>query len=219
LANISALLYIEKRMGAHSAEVMLDSYRGSLLEKGPNGKTVESTGPLVFGLRLENSQAPTAYNTITYGKGTWIMQMLRRRMGDERFLGLLAELIRRYDHRDISTGEFRQLAAEFLPARSQDPGLETFFEQWVYGTGIPNLKLAWSVKGQAPALRLVGTVTQSEVDGNFSALAPVEIQVARGQTVTEWVRTGGDAAPFTVPLKQPPLKVSLDPHYAVLRRL
>jgi aminopeptidase N len=111
------------------------------------------------------------------------------------------------------------LAADFLPPGSEDPQLETFFEQWVYGTGIPSLKLAWSVKGQAPALRLVGTVTQSETDENFSALVPVEIQAARGQTVTEWVRTGGDPASFTVPLKQPPVKVSLDPHYAVLRRL
>jgi hypothetical protein len=219
LANISALLYIEKRMGAHSAELMLASYRGLLLEKGPNGQTVESSGPVVFGPRLESSQAPTAYRTITYGKGAWIMQMLRRRMGDARFLGLLAEVVRRYDHRAISTGEFRELAADFLPPGSEDPQLETFFEQWVYGTGIPSLKLAWSVKGQAPALRLVGTVTQSETDENFSALVPVEIQAARGQTVTEWVRTGGDPASFTVPLKQPPVKVSLDPHYAVLRRL
>jgi hypothetical protein len=219
LANTTALMYVEKRMGARSAELMLDTYRGLLLEKGSNGQTVESAGPVVFGMRLESSLAPTAYRTITYGKGAWIMQMLRRRMGDGRFLSLLAALIRRYDHRDISTGEFRQVAAEFLPPRSEDPTLETFFEQWVYGTGIPNLKLDWSVKGRAPALRLVGTVTQSGVDESFTALAPVEIQVARGQTVTEWVRTGGEGAKFTVPLKQPPLKVSLDPHYAVLRRL
>ena len=218
LANTSALLYIEKRMGAHSAEAILDTYRGLLLEKAPNGQTVESAGPVVFGLRLDSSLAPTAYRTITYGKGAWIMQMLRRRMGDQRFLSMLAEVIRRYDHRNISTEEFRQLAAEFMPPRSEDPGLERFFEQWVYGTGIPTLKLAWSVKGQAPALRLTGTVTQSEVDENFSALVPVEIQVARGQTVTEWVRTGDEPAHFTVTLKQPPAKVSLDPHYAVLRR-
>ena len=218
LANASALLYLEKRKGAHSAELLLDSYRGSLLQKGPNGQTVDSTGPVVFGLRLENSQVPSAYQTIAYGKGTWIMQMLRRRMGDERFLAMLAEGIRRYDHRGLSTDDFRQLAAGFLPPKSDDPKLEAFFEQWVYGTGIPNLKLAWSLKGQAPALRLVGTVTQSEVDAGFSALVPVEIQVARGQTSIQWVRTGDDPVTFTVPLKQPPVKVTLDPHYAVLRR-
>jgi aminopeptidase N len=140
-------------------------------------------------------------------------------MGDERFLAMLGEAVKRYDRRDISTGDFRELAAEFMPPRSDDANLETFFEQWVYATGIPNLKLAWSLKGQAPALRLVGTVTQSEVDENFSVLAPVEIQVGRGQTITQWVRTGADGVTFTVPLKQPPVKVTLDPHHAVLRRL
>jgi hypothetical protein len=219
LANASALLYVEKRKGAHSSEVMLDSYRGQLLEKRPNGQTVDAAGPVAFGTRLNSSQTPAAYRTITYGKGVWVMQMLHRRMGDERFLAMLQELARRYDHRDISTEEFRQFAAGYLPPRTEDPKLEAFFDQWVYGTGIPNLKLSYSVKGKAPDLRLVGTVTQSDVAEDFSTLAPVEIQVARGQTITRWVRTSSGAVTFTVPLKQAPLKVALDPHYAVLRRL
>jgi Peptidase family M1 domain len=218
LANTSAMLYLERRKGAHSAEVMLDSYRSLLLEKSPTGPILDAAGPVTFGSRLNSSQAPTAYRTITYGKGTWVMQMLRRRMGDERFLAMLTEVIKQYDHRDITTDQFRQLAAEFLPPQFQDPQLETFFDQWVYSTGIPNLKLSYSLKGTAPALRLVGTVKQSDVDEDFSTLVPVEIQVARGQTITQWVRTGGESATFTVQLKQAPLKVTLDPHYAVLRR-
>jgi aminopeptidase N len=147
------------------------------------------------------------------------MQMLRRRMGDERFLALLADLTKRYDRREITTDEFRLAAAAHLPAHSEDPKLETFFDQWVNGTGIPALKLSYSVKGKAPQLRLVGTIVQSDVESDFSTLAPVEIEVARGQTITQWVRTSSDPVTFTVPLKQAPLKVALDPHYAVLRRM
>jgi hypothetical protein len=219
LAQVSALLYIEKHKSMHAAETMLDSYRALLLEKGPNGQVADAAGPVTFGGRLNSSQAPGAYRTITYGKGIWVMQMLRRRMGDERFLAMLLDLIKRYDHREITTDEFRQAAAASLPPRSDDPKLETFFEQWVNGTGIPGLKLSYSVKGKAPQLRLVGTLTQSEVESDFSTLAPVEIEVARGQSITQWVRTGAEAVTFTVPLKQAPLKVTLDPHYAVLRRM
>jgi hypothetical protein len=219
LAQVSALLYIEKTRGMHSAETMLDTYRTLLLEKGPNGQIADAAGPVTFGPRLDSSQAPAAYRTITYGKGVWVMQMLRRRMGDERFLAMLRELTRRYDHREITTDEFRQAAASSLPPRADDPKLETFFDQWVDGTGIPSLKLSYAVKGKAPQLRLVGTLRQSDVDADFSTLAPVEIEVARGQFITQWVRTGADAATFTVPLKQAPLKVTLDPHYAVLRRM
>jgi hypothetical protein len=218
LANFSALLYIEKSKGPHSTEVMLDSYRNLLLEKTQGGQTVESLGPIVFGLRLESSQLPSAYRTITYGKGAWIMQMLRRRMGDERFGAMLAEVLKRYDRRDITTEEFRVLAAQFLPARSEDPQLASFFDQWVYGTGIPTLKLSWSVKGKAPDVRVVGTVTQADVVADFTALAPVEIQPAHGPAITRWVHTSSDPVTFTVPLSQAPAKVVLDPHNAVLRR-
>ena len=219
LANISAMLYIEKRKGIPSAELMLDSYRAQLLEKGANGQIADSAGPVTFGPRLNSSLSPGAYKTVTYGKGVWVMQMLRRRMGDERFLALLSDLVKQYDHRELTTDEFRQAAAAHLPPRSDDPKLENFFEQWVNGTGIPSLKLSYSVKGRAPNLRLVGVISQSGVESDFTTLAPVEIEVARGQTITQWVRTGGDPVTFNVALKQAPLKVALDPHYAVLRKM
>jgi hypothetical protein len=218
LANYSALLYLEKRKGGHSVELMLDSYRADLLAKSDSGQIVDSTGPIVLGPRLENSQEPRAWRDIIYGKGSWIIQMLRRRMGDERFFSMLRELMTRYGGKEISTEGFRELAAQFLPPKSDDPKLEAFFEQWVYGTGIPSLKLAWSIKGKAPSLRLVGTLTQSDVGEDFSALAPVEIQVARARTITQWVRSATDPVTFTAALTQPPLKVALDPHYAILRR-
>ena len=39
------------------------------------------------------------------------MQMLRSQIGDQRFLALLAEISKRYDRKDITTEEFRLLAA------------------------------------------------------------------------------------------------------------
>ncbi|HEY2013210.1 MAG TPA: M1 family aminopeptidase, partial [Bryobacteraceae bacterium] len=218
LANYSALLYMEKSKGVRESDTMLESYRLALLQKGDNGQIVDATGPIVLGSRLENSQEPRAWRAITYGKGSWILQMLRQRMGDERFVSMLGEVVKRFDRKEITTEQFRSVAAQFLPPKSDDPQLETFFEEWVYGTGIPNLKLTWSLKGKAPALRLVGTVSQSDVDEEFTALVPVEIQVARGRNITQWVRSSNTPATFTVPLKQPPLKVALDPHHGVLRR-
>jgi hypothetical protein len=139
-------------------------------------------------------------------------------MGDERFISMLAEMVKKYHQKEVSTEEFRLHAAQFLPPRSEDPKLESFFEQWVYGTGIPSLKMTYSIKGKAPALRLVGTLTQTDAGQDFTALAPVEIQVGRGRTVTQWVQSASEPVTFTVPLQQAPLKVTLDPRHAVLRR-
>ena len=218
LANYSSLLYLEKVKGTRAAETMLDNYRRGLLLKNDAGDTIESAGPIVLGPRLESSQEPRAWRNITYGKGTWILQMLRRRMGDERFFSMLAEMLKRYDRKEITTEAFRVHASQFLPPKSPDPDLQSFFEQWVYGTGIPTLKLSYQLKGKAPALKLVGTLTQSDTTEDFSVLAPVEVQVARGRTVTQWVRSASEPVTFTMALQQAPLKVMLDPRHAVLRR-
>jgi len=218
LANYSALLYLEKRRGPRAVDQMLAEYRAGLLEKNQDGETVESAGPIVLGQRLQSSLQPAGWRAITYGKGSWIVHMLRRRMGDQRFLAMLGDIVKRYDHASITTEQFRKSAAQFLPPKSEDPTLEGFFDQWVYGTGIPTLKLTYVVKGQAPALRLVGTLEQSGVDEDFSVLTPVEIQIARGQSVTRWIASSNQPVAFTVALKQTPLKVTLDPHNSVLRR-
>jgi hypothetical protein len=78
--------------------------------------------------------------------------------------------------------------------------------------------MTYEIGGKAPTLTLTGLVTQTGVDDEFSVLVPIEIQVARDRAVTEWVRTTDGAGAFSVPLKQPPLKVTLDPHDAVLRK-
>jgi len=218
LANYSALLYLEKSKGRPAMETLLDTYRAALLEKGDNAQTVESSGPIVLGTRLKNSVEPRGWRDIVYGKGSWIMQMLRERLGDEAFFSMLAEVLGKYDRRKITTDEFRQAAAQFLPPGSDDPQLETFFDTWVYGTGIPTLTMTYSVGGAAPALKVSGTVSQSGVDEEFTTLVPVEIQFARGRAVTQWVRVEGSEGSFTVAVSQPPVKVALDPHDALLRR-
>ena len=209
LANYSALLFLEKRQGKPVVDAILDAYRTQLVAKSEAGQTIDSIGPIVLGTRLQTSQAPAAWHSITYGKGSWIMHMLRARMGDERFISMLAELRRRYEWKPISTDQFRQLAAEFLPPHSADAKLEAFFDQWVYGTGIPSLKLAYSVRGRPPAVKLTGAISQSDVDSEFTTEVPVEIQIGK-TTQLKWVRTSSSPVPFSVVLRQTPTKVLLD---------
>ncbi len=218
LANYSALLFLEKRKGARALETVLAEYRKRLLAKTEEGLEVESVGPLVAGSRLRVSQAPAAWNTIIYDKGSWVLHMLRRRLGDERFLAMLGELRRRYEYRPVTTEQFRRLAAEFLPARWHDPQLENFFEQWVYGTGIPALKLEYAVQGKAPSFTVRGKIIQSGVSEDFSTDVPVEVQFAKGPPVRQWVRTGPTPESFQIRIRQRPVRVVLDPDNAVLRR-
>jgi aminopeptidase N len=141
---------------------------------------------------------------VTYEKGTWIIHMLRRRLGDEKFMSLLREVCARYRFSAISTEQFRELAAKYAPPKTGDADLKGFFENWVYGTGIPSVKLTYSMRG----LKLVGTVAQREVEEDFTAFVPVEVQNRREKAVY-WLPTGSDPVSFSIPMKAPPTKVAL----------
>jgi len=216
LANYSALLFLEKRKGTKVLDSILADYSRNLRSTAAEGRTIDSTGPIAWGPRLISSQAPSAWRVITYEKGSWIMHMLRRRLGDERFLSMLAEIVKRYRQSTLTTEQFRALAVKFLPSGSPDPKLETFFENWVYSTGIPMLQLSHSVRGKASAYSLTGSLTQSGVDADFSAWVPVEVQFKTGKPLVHWVRTDSDPAGFTVALKQAPVRVLLVPSSSVL---
>ncbi|MCZ2079453.1 MAG: hypothetical protein LC130_31180 [Bryobacterales bacterium] len=218
LANYSALLYLEKKNGTPELESILNLYKANLLAPAPDGRPIDSAGPITWGTRLHSSQTPSAWKVITYEKGSWIVHMLRRRLGDEPFFAMLNEMAKRYRFRNITTEQFRQLAAEFTPKGSPDAKLEAFFEQWVYGTGIPALKLNYSAKGKPPSVRISGTVEQSEVDPTFSILVPVEIQFGKKNSIVRWVRTSEEPEEFSVTVPQPPVRVVMDPSDSVLKR-
>ncbi len=217
LANYSALLFLESRRGPKFVDSVLDEYRRQLLVKTDTGVTVESAGPVVQGARLDSAEVPGAWTAIVYGKGTWILHMLRRRMGDAQFAKMLPELRRRYEWNTINTEQFRLLCAEFLPAKSPDPKLEDFFDQWVYGTGVPTLKMSYSVRGKPGSYTLTGTLAQSDAPDGFSVLIPVEIQTGKGKVI-KMVRTSSEPVPFTVSVASAAAKAVLDPGLSVLRR-
>jgi len=206
LANYSALLLLEKKKGIKAVDAVLDDYKKHLLAKLESGNTLESAGPITWGYRLQSSVAPNAWRTVTYEKGTWIIHMLRRRLGDQKFKSLLHEVCDRYRFSTISTEQFRELAREYAPPKSPDPTLRAFFDNWVYGTGIPAVKLTYSWRGT----RLTGTVSQRGVDDDFTAFVPVEIVAGRQRTV-HWLATGSDPVSFSIPMKVAPTRVALLP--------
>jgi hypothetical protein len=216
LANYSALLWLEKKKGPKALEEVLAGFQVDLLKAGQDSPTVESAGPLTWGYRLEASKTPEAYRVITYEKGAWILHMLRKRLGNERFLRVLAELRRQYEFRGAGTADLLDLVKKSLPPGVTAESMDGFFDNWVYSTGIPTLRLKYSVKGAAPAWKVSGTVEQSAVDDNFSVDIPVQIQFAKGAPQTVWVRTSSEPSAFSATLKQLPARVEIPAGSSVL---
>ena len=211
MANYCALLLLEKKKGVKALNEVLDDYRVNLLAKDESGHTLESAGPITWGRRLESSLSPNAWQVVAYQKGTWIMHMLRRQLGDRNFYSLLHDVAQRYRLSPISTAQFRELAQAYSPAGFKDRTLGGFFDNWVDGTGIPNMKLSYTWR----AGKITGTITQSNVADDFSVLVPVEVQTAKQRTIY-WLPTGSDPVPFTIPSVAAPARVALASNDALI---
>ena len=190
MANYGALQFIEQRQGSAPVQTMLDHYRQDLLHV-VQGKTVESAGPVDFGLRLFDSDAPGAWHTIVYEKGTWILHMLRERLGDNAFQQLQARILREFSAKPLTNEDFRRVAGEFVPAGQPDKTLAAFFDTWIYGTGIPKMQLRHS--GQEFTLEI------SDVDEAFTADVPLRCKSRDGAEQIRWLRVSSGANPFEPP--------------------
>lgn len=208
LSSYSALLFLEKKRGVKEVEKVLNGYRDELLSRDDNGTVFESVAPIVWGDRLPTA-SNAAWRVITYNKGTWILHMLRRRMGDPAFLKLLAELRRRYEMKSITTEDLRAMVREFRPSSFSADAVDMYFDNWVYSTGVPAWKLQYATKGVAPAVTLSGTIAQTGVNEDFAADAPVEVQFGRGASQTIWVRMTGESGTFSANLRQVPTRVAI----------
>lgn len=218
LANYTALMVLERRKGTKAMEIALMHLRDDLLlEHGEPKASVEANGPITWGSRLRAEVGVDPWRVIVYNKGSWILHMLRRRMGDAKFLAMLGELRKKYAYRSLTTEDLRAEAARFLVPGDPDPALETFFDTWVYSTGIPVLEIGTRVRGKAPAVELQVTVKQSGVSEDFQSDLPVEIRLpGQAAPLVKWVRTASEPEVLKVKLKAAPLKVEVAPGAGVL---
>jgi hypothetical protein len=83
LANYSALMKIESEH-PDQFKVVMESYRENLQkpDSPSSSRPVKEAGPVSLGPRLNSSQFPSAYEDIVYGRGTWLIHMLREMLRD-----------------------------------------------------------------------------------------------------------------------------------------
>jgi hypothetical protein len=189
LANLSALMLLEQRSPAQARE-LLQQYRHQLLAPNAAGRRYAEAGPVTLGYRLSSSVFPDAYVPVTYGRGLWLLVMLRDYFRDaeaagdgvtappapagqrpagktkssegEAFLRALREFGRRYDGRTATTDDFRRTLEEFLP-----PGAPKYEGrgglQWFFDEWVRGSAVP-SIELKRLALRSHGAATTAAFD-------------------------------------------------------
>ncbi|MGA8038046.1 MAG: M1 family aminopeptidase [Candidatus Acidiferrales bacterium] len=229
MANYLAMLYTDSRKPSdHRLAKWLEHYRAALLAKpaGSNA-SLDETGPLSLGLRLNGMQQPRAYSTIVYGKGAWVIYMLSEMFRDPsapdpdaKFRQFLRAVLDEYRFRAMTTADFERVAEKFMTPSMDLEGshrLNWFFDEWVNHTGIPRYSLKFSSKARGKQFVVSGVLLQDGVDEAFTENVPIYITHAGGRS--EFLGnlvTGGAETQFRFTSKTKPGHLVVDPNHTLL---
>lgn len=145
-------------------------------------------------------------NRNAYQKGSWVLHMLRRQVGDDTFWSGIREYYRRFRDGNALTEDLQRVMEE---VSEQD--LESFFHQWVYTPGHPILEGQWSYDPVSRSLNLSLTQTQ-ETGTVFHFPLDIGIVSANGShRMLETVQIEEGTQTFSLPLTSEPTEVVLDP--------
>jgi hypothetical protein len=233
IANYFALLFADtQKRTDHSLRVWLSRYRQQLVERPPNAdpptsESISEIGALELGSRLTSSKSPSGFEDVIYGKGAWVIHMLRemlRQPGaknpDARFFALLHTLVTKYAYRALSTSDLQhEVEAVMTPAMDLDGGhsMEWFFEQWVRGTGVPRYRVEYTTHSSGKGYVVRGKVYQDNVPRSFLAPVPLYTGANAGHaSFLGVVVAAGPETSFHFTTQSEPHKILIDPQMTLL---
>ena len=150
-------------------------------------------------------------NRNNYQKGAWVLHMLRRVVGDEKFFEGVRDYYRTYRDGNALTEDFRRV----MELHAGRP-LDWFFRQWIYEPGFPAFDAAWSWDEPSKRLRL--KVRQTQPGGLFRM--PLDVELKTGDAARrEVVEVTGREQTFDFKLESRPQTVAVDPDEWVLKTL
>lgn len=132
LAQYFATLYAAKERGDDLLANVMRQMRRWAIDQS-------AQGPIYLGYRLGHIKSDgRVFRAIIYNKSAVVLHMLRRLVGDDVFFDGLRRFYADWRFRKAGTEDFRA-AMEASGA----PDLRAFFEAWIYGTGIPELRFSY----------------------------------------------------------------------------
>jgi hypothetical protein len=231
LANYCALLALEQEK-PEAFRAALEQYRQDLARKGHDGPPMKDAGPVTLGHRLTSSRLPEAYEVVVYGRGTWLLHMLREMFRDSdresadpdaRFYQVLRGVRERFDGRTLSTQDFQKAFEEALPGSLRYEGkksLAWFFDEWVNGTALPRFQLSgvkFSLRNGKPVV--AGTLLQKDAPDTLVTSVPLYATMQGGKPVyLGRVFADGPETEFHLPAPAGARSLVIDPHQTVLTR-
>ena len=200
-ATYMTVLYMENKYGLDTAKKMLIEDRDQVIAfaKQKRRPVVDSSVTNYMDLLNANS----------YQKGGWVLHMLRSQLGDSVFWKSIREYYAQYAGKTATSEDLQRV---FEKVSGKD--LKTFFRQWLYIAGQPDLDINWKFDQTKKVLSVTVNQKQSAI---FEF--PLEVQILGGTddgTITKSIQVKEKQTVFSIPLSAKPLRVLVDPQTKML---
>ncbi|MBZ5702250.1 MAG: HEAT repeat domain-containing protein [Acidobacteriia bacterium] len=148
-----------------------------------------------------------------YGKGGWVLFMLRERIGEEAFFRGMKHYLEANRGKNVVTADFARAVEE-----ATSDNIDQFLAQWVYGAGAPQFDLRYAYDAAKKEVRLEVKQTQ-KLEGRVGLFrVPVEVEVTTASGAKSFpITVAKEAETFTFPADTAPLLVLFDKGGKILK--
>ena len=148
-----------------------------------------------------------------YGKGGWVLYMLRRQLGEDTFYAGLKHYLEVNRGKNVMTSDLTKAIEE-----ATHTNVDAFFEQWIYGAGAPKFELSYIYDETKKQVALTVKQTQKREGhvGLFNVPVELEITTASGPKLYP-IHVTQESEVFTFPADSAPLMVLFDKGTQILK--
>lgn len=168
----------------------------------------EATGA-AFPLHQFRARHSRAAQAVGYDKSMMLFHMVRRRLGDQRFVKALQTV--------AASRQFTAVGFDELLAALGGESTRKAFAPWLNAVGVPTVTLV--AAAQRSSNRVQVSVRQSGSDGTLELDVPIAVLDNKGSYTLSRHRMTTKTATFEVPVNGHAKGVVLDPHIDLLRRI
>ncbi|MGB6429143.1 MAG: M1 family aminopeptidase [Candidatus Acidiferrales bacterium] len=226
-AQFSGNLYVETREGQKQYLQRLQEDRDQLLAKDLRGHTYESLGPIWLGVRVAPTDEPSAYQTVVYNKGGYVLHMLRMMLydptqkdPDAAFKAMMQDYTQTYANKAASTEDFKAIVEKHMVAHMDLDGnhqMNWFFNQYVYGTGVPEYRFNYSASPASDGkVKVSVTVDRTGVPNGWEDTLPIYFYRGGKPLLLGWMAVRGERGTLDFELPFPPEKLALNANDDIL---
>jgi len=193
-------LYMERRYGKDTLQKGMIHDRAMVIAFDKKVKTpVVDTSSARDLMKLLNPNS--------YQKGSWVLHMLRRKLGDVNFQKSIQVYYATFKGKNAATDDLMRIMEKV-----SGQNLHSFFKQWLYTPGIPIVRGRWSYNIHNKTLELV-LQQQTDVIFQFSLQLAIKFD---SRVIFKTIDVKKKNTSITLPFPHQPDSLILDPEVNLL---